>query len=385
MQKDIERLNRQDILPLTLLITVLLFILLSPPPADATPVTLNLNEVTFQDGGTATGTFTYDPTTQSVTSVNVIVHSSVSKDYTGISTYNLTTGFSPYAATAEHPTEVDYALFGSQVPIIYDPYIFPPPSTPQYPLLYIITNGLKDNNIEAGSFALTSTPPQSTSYFEEDYGSTGIVSPASLIPSSICAASLSSDLSTLLVPIVTFAGQDYWADFQYVPNTMDFALTNAGLVADSSQFSTCSPATLSSSLQLQIPTVIFRGVSYWADFQYDQGVNFTLAGAGENKIAAVEVGTYTYSPDTITFDWTSSTFPSSCGPELGTESDTGVTITSTTMTWPDSNMTWTRTSGTAGDIVGAWTATSNNGNSYTLTFDVNGTVTLTGTVLTICN
>lgn len=96
-----------------------------------------------------------------------------------------------------------------------------------------------------------------------------------------CAASLSSDF-TLSVPIVTFAGQAYWADFQYVPNTMDFALTNAGLVADASQFSTCAPATLSPSLQLQIPAVIFNGVSYWGDFQYDQGVNFTLTGAGAN-------------------------------------------------------------------------------------------------------
>ena len=94
-----------------------------------------------------------------------------------------------------------------------------------------------------------------------------------------CTANLSNDL-TLSVPIVTYAGQAYWADFQYVPNTMDFAVTNIGVVDDLSQFSTCSAATLSPSLQLQIPAVIFNGVSYWADFQYDQGVNFTLTGAG---------------------------------------------------------------------------------------------------------
>jgi hypothetical protein len=94
-----------------------------------------------------------------------------------------------------------------------------------------------------------------------------------------CAASLSSNF-TLSVPIVTYAGQAYWADFQYVPNTMDFALTNVGPIADASEFSTCAPATLSPSLELQIPTVIFNGVSYWADFQYDQGVNVTLTRVG---------------------------------------------------------------------------------------------------------
>jgi sugar lactone lactonase YvrE len=96
-----------------------------------------------------------------------------------------------------------------------------------------------------------------------------------------CTANLSNDL-TLSVPIVTYAGQAYWADFQYVPNTMDFAVTNIGVVDDLSQFSTCAAATLSPSLQLQIPIVIFNGVSYWADFQYDQGVNFILTEDGAN-------------------------------------------------------------------------------------------------------
>jgi beta-glucanase (GH16 family) len=63
-----------------------------------------------------------------------------------------------------------------------------------------------------------------------------------------CSATLSADL-TLIVPIVNYAGQAYWADFAYVPNTMDIALTTVGVVADTSQFSTCTPATLSPSLQ----------------------------------------------------------------------------------------------------------------------------------------
>jgi hypothetical protein len=63
---------------------------------------------------------------------------------------------------------------------------------------------------------------------------------------------------------------------------MDIALTNAGVVADAGQFSTCAPAAILTSLQLQIPAIIFNGVSYWGDFQYDQGANFTLTGAGAN-------------------------------------------------------------------------------------------------------
>jgi hypothetical protein len=63
---------------------------------------------------------------------------------------------------------------------------------------------------------------------------------------------------------------------------MDIALTNVGAVADASQFSSCTPATLSTSFQLQIPVILFYGVSYFGDFQYDQGVNLTLTGYGAN-------------------------------------------------------------------------------------------------------
>lgn len=113
-----------------------------------------------------------------------------------------------------------------------------------------------------------------------------------------CAATLSNDL-TLTVPIVTYVGQAYWAVLQNVPQTETLTLTNAGVVADVSQFSACAPATLSPSLQVQIPVVIFNGVSYWADLQYSQGpigvgMNLTLTGYGAvQNLAALIVGTWT--------------------------------------------------------------------------------------------
>ena len=110
-----------------------------------------------------------------------------------------------------------------------------------------------------------------------------LASPIESNAENVCTAFLSSDL-TLSVPIVTFAGQAYWADFQYVPNTLDFELTNAGLVADAGEFSACTPATLSASFQLHIPDINFNGVSYWGDFQYDQSVNFILTSAGVNPL-----------------------------------------------------------------------------------------------------
>ncbi len=94
-------------------------------------------------------------------------------------------------------------------------------------------------------------------------------------------------------------------------------------------------------------------------------------------------GTYTWDAGSgvITFNWTSSDFICD-GPELGTDTQTGVTVTATTMPWANDGMTWTRTSGTAGDILGAWTSTdSETGNAYTLTFNANGTVSVTGVIV----
>ena len=96
-------------------------------------------------------------------------------------------------------------------------------------------------------------------------------------------------------------------------------------------------------------------------------------------------GTYTWNSTKgeITWNWTTSTFVCE-GPELGTETKTGVTITATTMTWSsdNDNTTWSRSSGTADDIVGTWTASdSETGNSWTVTFNADGTVSAVGNIV----
>lgn len=95
-------------------------------------------------------------------------------------------------------------------------------------------------------------------------------------------------------------------------------------------------------------------------------------------------GTYTWDSTTgvITWNYTSSNFVCD-GPEVGDGTETGVTITSTTMTWAvEGDMTWSRTSGTAGDIVGTWTASdSTTGNSWTNTFNADGTVSVVGSIV----
>ena len=94
-------------------------------------------------------------------------------------------------------------------------------------------------------------------------------------------------------------------------------------------------------------------------------------------------GTYTWIPTTgiLTMTWTSSSFICE-GPTIGTGTSTGVTITSTTMTLPAKNDIWNRPSGITGDIVGTWTySNSTTGNIYTLTFNADGTLLLTGIIV----
>ncbi|MBI5640929.1 MAG: hypothetical protein HZA17_10935, partial [Nitrospirae bacterium] len=102
-------------------------------------------------------------------------------------------------------------------------------------------------------------------------------------PSNNCAAILSNDFSLLHLPILTYAGYAFWADFTYVPNTLNFNLVNYGLVSDASPFVNCSPSILGSDLSASIPAVTFVGGSYWLNLIYSgQGVTFTVTGAGAN-------------------------------------------------------------------------------------------------------
>ena len=123
----------------------------------------------------------------------------------------------------------------------------------------------------------------------------------------------------------------------------------------------------------------------------------TVSGAnitGKNFVATAVLGTntasgtYTWNSATgvLALTWTSSNFTCN-GPKLGTDTTTGVTITTTTMTLPGggaetgTDMVFTRSSGTAGDIVGTWTSTESTGNSYTLTSNANGTFSLVGVIV----
>ena len=108
-------------------------------------------------------------------------------------------------------------------------------------------------------------------------------------------------------------------------------------------------------------------------------INFVSAPAHANGTAA---GTYAWHSTTgiMTINWDSSNFPCNW-PKVDTpETESIVTITATTMTWPGS-MTWTRTpSGTAGDPIGTWTATDESGNTYTATITTSS-ISLTGNMI----
>ncbi|HUN53646.1 MAG TPA: hypothetical protein VMU29_00670 [Smithella sp.] len=114
-------------------------------------------------------------------------------------------------------------------------------------------------------------------------------------------------------------------------------------------------------------------------------------------------GTYTWDASTgdLTITWTPGTTPCNWprnNPHTGTDDEQFVTITTTTMTWPDPDtsiwpdgipwlgvMRWTRTSSTANDPSGVWTAYDESGNKYTATFTAtdatSGSITLTENIV----
>jgi hypothetical protein len=109
------------------------------------------------------------------------------------------------------------------------------------------------------------------------------------------------------------------------------------------------------------------------------GINFVSSSA--YTTAGSATGTYTWDPTTsggeLTITWTSKTAPCNW-PKADTDAESSVTITNTTMTWPNTitwsdgiawlgMMIWTRTSGTANDPAGMWTAYDQSGNKYTAT------------------
>jgi len=111
------------------------------------------------------------------------------------------------------------------------------------------------------------------------------------------------------------------------------------------------------------------------------GIDFVSSSA--YTTAGSATGTYTWDPSTptggeLTITWTSKTAPCNW-PQAATDAESSVTITNTTMTWPNTitwsdgiawlgMMIWTRTSATANDPAGVWTAYDQSGNKYTATF-----------------
>jgi hypothetical protein len=103
------------------------------------------------------------------------------------------------------------------------------------------------------------------------------------ITGNSCAATLNSDLS-FHVPYGTFNGKAYWADLTNIPGTVNFTLSNFGLITDTTQFAGCPPATLSGTFLSHIPNMTVDGVSFWLDLQSDKdqwGV-FSLIDMGFN-------------------------------------------------------------------------------------------------------
>lgn len=113
------------------------------------------------------------------------------------------------------------------------------------------------------------------------------------------------------------------------------------------------------------------------------GVNTTIPPGLIKQYTAS--GTYIYNNGALTLNTTSSDFVCE-GPPVGASNFTVTSITATTMIWDggtENEMTWIRPSGTAGDILGTWTM-SGTDNSYTLTFNADGTFSLAGHILQ-CN
>ena len=138
--------------------------------------------------------------------------------------------------------------------------------------------------------------------------------------------------------------------------------------------------------KLWFTLVILLGVAIMLTSNCKKSDNNTNIQTAKNTAA----GTYTWNSatGTVTMTWTSSTFKCGGGPGLGTETVTEVVVNTTTMVWNGNvNFNWTRSSGTAGDITGTWTGTeSTSGNTYSVTFQTDGTLVLLGTdIKSTCN
>lgn len=109
------------------------------------------------------------------------------------------------------------------------------------------------------------------------------------------------------------------------------------------------------------------------------GIDFVSARAHANGTAS---GTYTWDSvnSVLAITWANVDFPCNW-PQTGVETESGVTVSNTTMTWPGT-MIWTRESGSANVPAGTWTATDESANIYTAVItasnSTSGTISLAG-------
>ena len=99
-------------------------------------------------------------------------------------------------------------------------------------------------------------------------------------------------------------------------------------------------------------------------------------------------GTYIYNADvgTLVMTFTSSDF-GDCGPDVGVENHTVDSLLATTMILnegEDNEIAFTRDSGTAGDILGKWVFTDDDGNTYNATFNNDLSVVVDGEIV-VCD
>ena len=102
---------------------------------------------------------------------------------------------------------------------------------------------------------------------------------------------------------------------------------------------------------------------------------------GKNSNEKSASGTYIYDSQTniLSMNFTSTSFECS-GPEVGTL-EVEISLSASEMEWLDNpHIVWIRKSGEPNSIVGEWTTLSEDGNSYTLLINQDGTVVMEGTI-----
>ena len=79
-----------------------------------------------------------------------------------------------------------------------------------------------------------------------------------------------------------YGALNFWAEFQYVPGTLNFVLSQVGVIGDEAGFDGCQPGSVSEGLDLYIPAItwVANGSSLWADFSYLSGLSFQVSAAG---------------------------------------------------------------------------------------------------------